>query len=51
MQQGIFYTIHRELQVEKDLQIWSLFRKQFAEKPALVVELNGIRRCDQADQR
>ena len=40
MQQGIFIPFTENWQVEKDLQIWSLFRKkQFAEKPALVVEL------------
>ena len=45
----IFIPFTENWQVEKDLQIWSLFRKkQFAEKPALVVELKWDKSAESA---
>lgn len=49
MQQGIFIPFTENWQAEKDLQIWSLFqKKQFAEKPALVVELKWDKSAESA---
>ena len=54
MRQEIFIRFIENYLVEKDLQIWYLFRETFMDKPALVVELKWDKecsRCNYSDQR